>query len=202
VATQQAADLQARQAQAQATSQAAILQATLSAQATRSAIEASATQAAMSAAATAQAQQAQATAQAIQAAQDAQATRQAIEAQATRQAYDLALAETKQRSDFGTLLLYVAGLMALAGTAYVLRSWALVLAHKVPLPAQATATHTTTTGAPAGGMVIDVTPIMLPAPSVRMAGNITVFDDPEVVRRAVDFFDRLPGGSNEDVYTD
>lgn len=182
-ATAQADQWQANQRAAQATRAAISFAATQSAAATRQAIELQATQSAQAeldrqraATATAENISIAATRQAIDAAQAAQATRQAVDLEATQAAYDVQLAEIKRRSDFGTCLLYLAGILAIGGCAFVIWTGARAITSKKAQPASPIA----------GGVIIDVTPFELPAlpkPHSRMGSGFAVIDDREFLAR-------------------
>ncbi len=187
-ATAQADQWQANQRAVQATRAAVAFQTTQSAAATRQAFEVQATQSAQAeldrqraATATAESINAAATRQAIDAAQSAQATRQAVDLEATQAAYDVQLVEIKRRSDFGTWLLYLAGILAIGGCAFVV--WRLVS----PIGAHTITPDTTKPVTPvADGIIIDVIPLELPAlpkPNSRMGGGFAVIDDREFLAR-------------------
>lgn len=186
-ATRQAAYNAENNARAQATVNAVIL-------ATEAAQRAQATQAALDAIATKDAQSAQATAQAM----NATATAQAQSAEATRAAQSVALAEIQRRSNFGLLLLYIAGALALAGCAWVFRSWALALARRVAQPAKPTPTTATpypAAATPAGNVIIDATPI-LPQPNGR-GFEVRVINDDRITQAALDWWNRQDELYNE-----
>jgi hypothetical protein len=174
-ATRQAAALsvgatatsQAQDAKATATHQA------LDATATASAVELEATRQAytvnVNATATSQAQGVQ-----------AQATQQAIDAEATRAVYQVQLSETKERSDFGTLVLYAAGILALAGCAFVVWTWARRLAGSVK-PVTPDMAAAATVGAadftPGDAVIVDASrPDPTTPPEVRTVNNPGLVD--------------------------
>jgi hypothetical protein len=151
--------------------------------------------------ATADAQRVTVTAQAIL----AQATRSALDAQATRAVYELAVAQSQEQARVGRTLLYGAAALALAGTAYVLGHWARALARKTSSVSLAPVPSTEirlsevleASGAQREAQVIDVgttQPTDPPEPSlaVERMSHIRVIDDPDLVRQAVELFDRLP----------
>lgn len=177
-ATAQADYQQQVQRAAQATRQSASYAATVQAAATRTVQAVAATQAALaeldrqrSVTATSDAASYRATSQAVQQAQNAQATLDAQRVTATAAAYQVQLATIQKRQDFGTLLLYLAGILSLAGSVWVILSWARRLAGNVNKPAVVV------------GEVIDLTPIttlpLLPGPS--RIPDVTVIDDTGMV---------------------
>lgn len=181
LATQQAADLQARQVQAQATVNAVT-------QATRTAQEAQATQSALdeinrqrAATATAEGQIAQAS-----------ATSQAMAIQATRTVYTIMATETKQRSDLGTALLYLVGVLAAICAVYVTFAGARALVRRLEsVPTLRPATSPAAGTYVPGGDVVDATPRSrpaLPAPTARMSGSIRMVDNPELGERIEAWF--------------
>jgi hypothetical protein len=181
-ATQQAADLQLQQAQAQATVNAVT-------QATRTAQEAQATQSALDELNRQRAATAAAEGQIAQ----ASATSQALNIQATRTAYTIIAAETKQRSELGTVLLYLLSLLAVLCVVYVTLAGARALVRRLesaPVLRPATSPYTAANYAP-GGDVVDATPRprpMLPAPTARMSGGIRMVDNPELGERIEAWF--------------
>lgn len=143
-----AATSQAQQTQAQATRQA------IDAQATRQAIEAEATQASLAA-------DLNATATAHAHTQSAQATRAALDAQATVAAYNVALETSRRQAEVGIALLWIAAALAIAGTGYMIITWA--KRNSKPAPQAST-------------VVIDVAPVALfPAP--KNALQVQVIND-------------------------
>jgi hypothetical protein len=199
-ATIQAATIQAQQRQqaATATRQAQIIVATRQAQdvmATQSAQVVIATQSAQAEidnqraiAATSAAQSQAATRQAL----DADATRQALDADATRAAYNVKLSEMQRRSDFGTWILYLAGILALVAIGLFLFFWVRSAARRVTMAAP---THSAPAAATPseGEIVIDVTPFpqpALPGPVNRMAGSVGVIDNPQVVKAFKEYLDK------------
>ncbi len=181
LATQQAANLQVRQAQAQATVNAVT-------QATRTAQEAQATQSALDELNRQRAATAAAEGQIAQ----ASATSQAMAIQATRTAYTIIAAETKQRSELGTALLYLASLLAAICTVYVTLAGARALVRRFEsVPVLRPATTPYSANFTASGDVVDAAPRprpALPAPTARMSGGIRMVDNPELGERIEAWF--------------
>jgi len=210
-ATQQAVSMEAtRQTQAAlatAQSEAQSAQATAnaqSAQATQSALgeidrQLAATAQAGAIQSTLEAQAATATTQAVYIAATRQAidastmaTRAVLDARATDTAYQIQAAEIKQRSDFGTFLLYLAGALAMVGVAYVIAVLAVAVARKLteqPKPVVSAA----------GDIVIDGeyhTLPMLP-PGAPQQPKVNTVNDPRILEAIAAWWDNSEGQDNE-----
>lgn len=137
-----------------------------------------------------------ATATAQAQANQAQATRAAIDADATRAAYDVAMGEMQARSDFGTLLLYIAGSLAIIACGSFFFWWAIQAARRAADDMQPI--KPVTAAATPSGVIIDAVP-MIAAPNRRMSGIVEI-DDPLVLERVRDLIEHegIGGSANGD----
>jgi hypothetical protein len=130
--------------------------------------------------------------QATQQALSFQATEQALsaQAQATRQAFMIANSENEARAQWGMTILYVLGILILAGAAYVLLTLARFASRQLaPLPAAAAppAPFVPADVLPQNDRVIDMIPV-LPAAAPRM-NHVRVVDDPHLIAAVLNWFE-------------